>query len=355
MEAHRLWLERFHAGDREIEVTVLEPDNGLEPIPQRLVCTGSEELELDGRLAEVSVWEVTLSLGQVDLKALRKATRDGTTVYEEISAPMLGRFVTRLATRAEALAAGAPPEIMVRAFVRPDRPLRRAAELRRLGLRLRVAEGAMPSLPSAGAQVVQAGDDPAAATLWIDVDRRSTAPAAEASDPSYLASSSMIAADDELVRELAAEAVRGADGGAASRAEAMRRFVQGHMSGRGLDTAFATASESARTRKGDCSEHAVLLCAMLRSQGIPARVAIGLVYAEEFMEREGIFGWHMWTQALLEGRWVDLDATFPGPYHAAHVLTAVTALPEGGLAAELATTLLLLGNLRIEVLDVPHE
>ena len=37
----------------------------------------------------------------------------------------------------------------------------------------------------------------------------------------------------------------------------------------------------ARTRSGDCSEHAVLLTALLRARGIPARVSHGLVYLEQ--------------------------------------------------------------------------
>ena len=40
----------------------------------------------------------------------------------------------------------------------------------------------------------------------------------------------------------------------------------------------ATAAEVARSREGDCTEHAVLLAALARARGIPARVAMGLVY-----------------------------------------------------------------------------
>jgi transglutaminase-like putative cysteine protease len=124
---------------------------------------------------------------------------------------------------------------------------------------------------------------------------------------------------------------------------------------KGLDTAFATASETAQLRAGDCSEHAVLLAAVLRANGIPSRVAIGLVYAESFLGREGIFGWHMWTQAQIGDRWVDFDATLPERYHAGHVLTGTSALAEGGLAAELASSISLMGNLQIEVLDLDCE
>ncbi len=99
----------------------------------------------------------------------------------------------------------------------------------------------------------------------------------------------------------------------------------------------------------------MLLCAMLRADEIPARVAVGLVYADSFLGHEAIFGWHMWTQALIDGRWVDLDATLRGRYHAAHVLTAVSSLDEGGIDAALASTLMLMGNLQIDVVDVGYD
>ena len=221
--------------------------------------------------------------------------------------------------------------------------------------RLHVDVGEMPQLPSAASQRVTPGDDGASATLVIDINDNLAATAAEVGDASYLASSAMVDAGDPLIDKLAARAVREAGADALSRADAMRAAVHRYVTSKGLDTAFATASETARTRRGDCSEHAVLLCAMLRAQKIPARVAVGLVYADAFLGREAIFGWHMWTQALIDGHWIDLDATLTGRYHAGHVLTAVSSLDQGGVDAALASTLPLMGNLQIEVVDVGYK
>src|SRR5690606_5201760 len=95
-------------------------------------------------------------------------------------------------------------------------------------------------------------------------------------------------------------------------AEKLRRFVHSYISNKSLDVGLASASEVCRTREGDCTEHATLLAAALRFAGIPSRVVSGLIYAEEFAGRSRIFGYHMWTQALLPDdagamRWVDLD------------------------------------------------
>jgi transglutaminase-like putative cysteine protease len=297
------------------------------------------------------VWESSNTT--IPGKGLDKYTEEGDLVYQEMELPGMGRVVTRLASREAATGDVAAPEILVSTFVQPDRAIPRVESCVTATLRLRAKNGELPALPSAGSQRVATASG--VATLTIDVNDSLPAPPADVDDPGYLAPSPMVQSEDSLVRKLAQSAVRGAGPGTLDRAEALRAFVHRLISSKGLDTAFATAAETAKTRTGDCSEHAVLLCAMLRAQGIPARVAVGLVYADSFLGHEGIFGWHLWTQALIDGRWVDLDATLSRRYHAAHVLATTSALAEGGIDMEIAPVLLLLGNLEIEVVDVGHE
>jgi transglutaminase-like putative cysteine protease len=96
----------------------------------------------------------------------------------------------------------------------------------------------------------------------------------------------------------------------------------------------------------------VLLAALLRAAGIPARLVTGLVYLADFAGAEGVFGYHMWVQAWTGGSWLDLDATLPGGFDATHVALAVSDLagPEPG--GELDRLLPLVGKLRIRVLEV---
>lgn len=355
MAARRHMLDRLAAGDGEISFATVQPDAGLNAITVTMVRTGEEEVALAGRPVPVTVWTTTTSILE-GVPATQKVTAEGVLLHEEVRAPAFGRMVRRLVTKGEAMEEAPPPELLVRSFVRPSRAIDRVLQTRRVALRLRVNEGKLAEIPSAGAQVVEAGADGVSAGVAVDVERTQPAPRAEQEDAEYLASSAMIAADHELVRALAAKAVRAAGNGAGAmeRAEAMRAFVHRYVSRKGLDTAFATAAETAQLRSGDCSEHAVLLCALLRAQGIPARVAVGLIYADEFLGHEGIFAWHMWTQGLIDGAWVDLDATLPRRYHAAHVLTAVSSLADG-LGPDLFGSVMLLGNLEIEVLEVAHE
>lgn len=88
-------------------------------------------------------------------------------------------------------------------------------------------------------------------------------------------------------------------------AVAMEKYVNQKLEQKDFSTALASAGEVARSLQGDCTEHAVLLAAMLRARHIPSRIAVGLVYIESL----AAFGGHMWTEALLGDRWVPLDAT----------------------------------------------
>ena len=48
----------------------------------------------------------------------------------------------------------------------------------------------------------------------------------------------------------------------------------------------------------------MLLTALARARGIPARIAIGLVF-----DGKSQFAFHMWTEAYIAGCWIPLDAT----------------------------------------------
>ncbi len=65
---------------------------------------------------------------------------------------------------------------------------------------------------------------------------------------------------------------------------------------------FSSAVETLNSGFGDCGEHAVLLAALLRAAGIPARVVMGLVY----MESGKGYYYHVWVSAYT-GKWIFAD------------------------------------------------
>jgi transglutaminase-like putative cysteine protease len=311
---------------------------------------------VDGQSIDVTVWE-TRNSAMPGLTSISKYDAEGRMIYEEAAAPF-GTIVTRLTTRADAIAAagGPAPEMMVSLFVEPSKPIDRPRETTRATMRIRVKDGDLPEIPSAGAQRVERSEDGESATLKVNIHDNVPATDAQKNDKAYLEPSAMADGSDELIRKMAKRAAADAGDDPMKRAEAMRAYVYEHISSKALDTAFATASEVARMKRGDCSEHGVLLCAMLRADGIPARVATGLVYADAFAGASDIFGWHMWTQALIDGKWVDLDATLPRRYDAAHVLFGTSSLDDAGsMNQDLASIMTLMGNLEIEIIDVGYE
>jgi len=115
----------------------------------------------------------------------------------------------------------------------------------------------------------------------------------------------------------------------------------------GYSQAFATAAEVIDSREGDCTEHAVLLAAMARARGIPARTAIGLVYVDQ------AFWYHMWTEVHVADRWIPLDATRPhGGTSAAYLKMAHDNLQGASALASFLPVLEVIGRLKIEILEV---
>jgi transglutaminase-like putative cysteine protease len=354
MAIHRYFNARCEAGADEITYRMINPEHGLQPVTVKSVRVGEGQFEFDGRVMPVTEWRTTVS-SLPDITSRELYSSDGYMVRSE-SELGFGPIVTRIATAAELEAAeNAPaPEFMLATFVQMEKPIRRVASASAATLKVRALNGDLPVFPAAGAQRI-GQVAPGEVTLVIDVNDPVVATAEEQADASFLASSAFADSEDALVKALARRAVRRSGQEPAQRAEAMRKFVYRYITGKDFDTAFASASETAKVRTGDCSEHAVLLCAMLRSQGIPARVAIGLVYVSDVLGMQNVFGWHMWTQALVNGHWIDLDATLPGTYHAGHVLVSTSGMSDSTTTNEMSALLTMLGNIQIEVVDVEYD
>ena len=100
----------------------------------------------------------------------------------------------------------------------------------------------------------------------------------------------------------------------------------------------------------------MLLAALLRADGIPSRLVAGLVYVEEFAGERAVFGYHMWTQALIDGRWIDLDATFTDAFDATHIaLTTASFAGDDPPLRALARLAAIMGSVQIEVAALGSE
>jgi transglutaminase-like putative cysteine protease len=259
-----------------------------------------------------------------------------------------------LSTREAATAPIRGAEVMARTFIELPQDARAIASARTAELRVRARDGTLADVPSAGAQSfarMGAGEG----RVTIDAARGSVVSEAERADARFTAASAMVDCGDARIKALAARAVDGEAGDARARASSLRRATYAHLRTKNLAKGLATASEAAESRAGDCTEHAVLLAAMLRAQGIPARVATGLCYVADAGTVRNAYGWHMWTQAIVGNEWIDLDATLPadGPdFVASRLMTGSSAADGGSIDADLARIVNMIGDLEIEVVRI---
>ncbi|RLS54769.1 MAG: hypothetical protein DWH91_11050 [Planctomycetota bacterium] len=189
--------------------------------------------------------------------------------------------------------------------------------------------------------------------LTVRAEALPEAPREPAPEARYLASSRYMDLNDELIQQLS-QRFANEETDVRRIAWAGEKFVHEHLNLKDYKTNLATASEVARSRSGDCTEHGVLLAALLRARKIPARVAAGLVYAASLKA----YGGHMWTEAYLDGRWVPLDATLAnGHGDAIHIKTSDAALEdESSLPVEQMLPLIhLLGRTTLTVEVVEHR
>jgi hypothetical protein len=163
--------------------------------------------------------------------------------------------------------------------------------------------------PETGEQhVTRKGDD---WQLDICADCGQEAAATEAERARALAPNYWIAADNDNI-QAQVKTLLGGNNAVNNIPEAMAaltRFVSLHMNRQPDYSGYATAAEAFASRNGDCTEHALLLAAMARASGIPARVAVGMVYSNErFLGRKYIFVPHAWVQIWDGERWQSYDS-----------------------------------------------
>jgi transglutaminase-like putative cysteine protease len=116
--------------------------------------------------------------------------------------------------------------------------------------------------------------------------------------------------------------------------------VRSYISTKDLSTGDGSALETFRNRRGDCTEHAALLCAALRIAGVPARIEVGLVHS---VDHGGWVG-HAWNSAYVGGRWLHLDSAYPGIPRSCYIKLASASgagdrSPQALLLANLATVM----------------
>lgn len=352
--ARRFVLSQMESGATTLNYTTVDAMNG--PMPLRITTTvvGPTVIETVGKTIPAIEWKTEQSAAP-GVVTTEFVNADGVPIRTELSLGIIDLVVVS-SERELALAEVEPAELLVSSFITPSRAIASARTRRSASYILSMRDGELGKIPSTSVQRVERLDD-RSIRITIDLDEPAPSRPDEADEPRYSQNPSMINWRDSAIETESKRALSG--GGAlssADTAERLRRYVHAFITEKNLDVGLASASEVCRTREGDCTEHAVLLAAMLRYAGVPSRIASGLIYADNFAGQSRIFGYHMWTQALIrddrgDSHWIDLDATLPDdiPFDATHIALSVSSMADDEPVNSLAGLAPMLGRLEVEV------
>lgn len=194
-----------------------------------------------------------------------------------------------------------------------------------LVLELRVTTGFLPLIPEATFQQVEQVNDSA---VRITLSKPSLPNQSDQQrglvDQTSLASTRWMPTEDPALKRLALMSA-GADKDPAAICRKLESAVHTKMRYNAFSTSIVPANEVAKSLKGDCTEHAILLAALMRIKGIPSRLASGLIYTNQ---QFGFIG-HVWVEARIENQWIPFDSAIgKGNLKATYVKLQHSEMPD---------------------------
>jgi hypothetical protein len=220
-------------------------------------------------------------------------------------------------------------------LVRTDRQIELPRNVASLTLEL---GGVDLELPSGPAQRCE----PAGATWRCEIDS-SSREQASGDVTRYLRSSLAVPFRDPSIQSLAHTIGAGSTNDR-GRVTAILAWLDGHIRKEAAD-AFS-ALDVLATGRAECQGHAYLYTALARANGIPSRVANGLVYSEQ---HQG-FLYHSWAESLMDGEWQTVDPTFGQlPADATHI-----KLTEGEEYTDIAPLAELVGKVSARIVEFEY-
>lgn len=334
------------------------------PIEMRIHVHGKENVDVLGKMQALHKLTSSLQIENSNMTVDSEVWVDDdyTPIITTVDVGPMQMKMYRT-TKEAALKDGAPPEMFLETIITANRDVSRKASRVKYRIALKPdAKGTLPKLPETDMQNVERINDREALVTVrrTDWEALKNAPADEATIPDalqpYLEATSVCDASNRRIKRLALRASK-KDDAPATRADKMRKFITDYITNKGMDVGFATATEVAENRAGDCTEHAVLLAAVARAAGIPARGVGGLVGVPSSFRKNAAgpmdFGFHMWTQVYIHGKWVDIDAAMrQTDCDATHIAISLIPLGEGDMMGEIWSIVPMLGQIDIEIVEV---
>ena len=352
--AREAFLQGYEAGTT-YDLMMYTPDVKQDgPIPVTVVVGPLETLTWKETEIEAIRVSTTLDLEAGSLTQLTWVDGQGRTLKSSLD--MAGMKLSMMGTdQAQALSEFVPADMFEYALLAVDRSIPPSATEVTYILRLQKELSHAPQILQTRYQRArQLGPNSFLVTVRrADHDLWSAEPAetTESSHPGreYVLENAFLNTQDPELLKLAGEITAPTDDPILM-AHALREFSSAFISNKSLAVGFASASEVARRRSGDCTEHAVLLAALARLKGIPSRIVTGLAYLSEYEGRRDVFGFHMWTQIWIRGHWVDFDAALgESECSPTRIALHATSLEFDSLAESSLAVMDLIGQIEIGV------
>lgn len=148
-------------------------------------------------------------------------------------------------------------------------------------------------------------------TYFLDLSE--SRPPTDSPDETHLAATFLVDFDEPPLQEILAQLPETASPDVAEQIERLTRRADRAIPQKTSLRDWDAASVAVRRGEGDCTEHAVVLAALARGRGLPARVVIGTLVAVFPHDAEGAgprvraFG-HAWTEIYDGSVWRRADA-----------------------------------------------
>ncbi len=311
----RLARTKGFAAGTAFEFLTYDPsDDPFQPLPAKETIGPGEKLTIHGNSIAAArvVTHVSAANGTGGMDMVTWVDAENRTIRATV--PMGGMTMEMdIATKEQALADFLPKDIFAGSLI----PLGQTLPADAATVTLHLSRKDNQPLPLPPESVSEHGevlpDGSVRLTLTHAGAQAAVSPPIKDLTP-YLGRNSFLDTSDPVLRRLAVEGGGEATSPMAT-AHNLRKFVADYITKKDLSVGFATASETAQSHEGDCTEHAVLLAALGRIRGLPTRVVAGLVYLPEYEGQSDILGFHMWTQFYFNNQWVDYDSAITDGAH----------------------------------------
>ena len=323
----------------------------MQPVKTGISVLREDQIEFDGKMEPVYVVNYTMDI-MGGLTTTQWLGHNGTTYRMEVGLMGLNMVLAKTDMQTALGESGEVDVILnTKIFAQGERPTPHA---RRFKAHLRLTEGQLDKAVMIDSrQKLKVDNDPRHGVLEINIPvmDREAAPNLPIQDQhnneelaQFLKSTVYIQAEHPAIQAKAIEVLDG-ETNAWKSAEKLCRWVYKNIRDKNLKIGFGSALQTLESLEGDCTEHTVLMIAMARAVGIPARVCAGLVFQRD------AFYYHFWPEVYV-GKWVAMEPTLGQiQADANHIQLAGSELESDSMLEFGEGVMRTLNQLEIEVLE----